>query len=267
MAFEAELRAAREAAMCGGAEVLRHYRAGTWTKGKPDGSPLTQADLDSEAAIREVLARAFPDDAIRGEESGDERSETGRLWIVDPLDGTRDFVARTDDFAVCVGLSINGKAMVGAIYHPTEDALYEAAAETGAWRMRAGSRTRLNVSDRSEPAQFRVGVSRFVVPENLTAFLDGAGLGEVHQIGACIKMLAVAEARLDATFCLHSRENEWDTCAIDILIREAGGQITDVDGEPFTYGRPDVRLRRGIVISNGARHAALCAQARPFFQP
>lgn len=263
--YEAEGKTAVAAALRGGAEVLRHYRAGAPAKDKADGSPLTQADLDSEAAIRATIAAAFPADAIRGEEGADERArDAGRLWIVDPLDGTRDFVARTGDFAVCVGFSVAGQAVAGAVFHPTADALYEASLDGGAWKTAAGARTRLAVSDRRG---LRVGVSRFVVPDNLAAFVAAAGFAEVHHVGACIKMLAVAEGALDATVCLHSRENEWDTCAMDILIREAGGAITDVDGQPFVYGRADVRHRRGIVISNGTDHAALCARAASFFQP
>ncbi len=268
MRFSAELDAARAAVLAAGQVIRRHYQAGPLAvDDKVDGSPVTRADLEANEVILGVLAERFPGDRVLSEESADDpaRLERSRVWIVDPLDGTRDFVARTGDFAVHVALAVEGRAAVAAVYQPVGDRLYTAIAGDGATVTTGGASRALAVSRCADPEAARIGVTRMAPSAALTRFLAETGAGaRAVTIGASIKMLALAEGTVDATVCLHGREKEWDTCAPGLIVTEAGGRVTDLDGVELRYNRADVRLSTGILMSNGLIHDALLARARPY---
>lgn len=262
-----ELAIAERAARAAGELVAAYYARGPIpVETKADHSPVTEADRAASARIVELLRAAYPDDWILSEEVPDDpaRLHRRRVWIVDPLDGTRDFVARTDQFSVHVGLAIDGIAVVGAVYQPVPAAMYAAAAGGGAWRTAGGERTRLRVSAASALAQVRVGTSRLNATGRLGRFLAETGLADrAVPMGASVKHMAMAEGALDACINLSPGEQEWDTCAPEVVIREAGGAFTDGDGRPFRYNRPDLGHHRGSLASNGACHAALVELLRP----
>jgi 3'(2'), 5'-bisphosphate nucleotidase len=266
----AELAAAREACLAAGAIIRRYYESGPITANlKADESPLTAADLAANDAILALLADRFPADAILSEESTDDlvRLERARVWIVDPLDGTRDFVARTGDFAVHVGLAVDGRPAVGAVYQPIGDRLFWATRGGGAFVRDRGGERRLEVSERTAIETARVGVTRLARTDNLSRFLADTGLeARARDIGASLKMMAVAEGRCEVSICLHGREKEWDTCAPELIVTEAGGRATDVDGQVFVYNRTTVAHARGILMTNGPLHAQLAALAQPYFE-
>jgi 3'(2'), 5'-bisphosphate nucleotidase len=266
--LSAELDAARAAAVAAGAVIRRHYDAGPLAvDDKIDGSPVTRADLEANEVILAVLADRFPGDAVLSEESADDpaRLNRSRLWIVDPLDGTRDFVARSGEFAVHVGLAIDGRAAAAAVYQPVGDRLYAAATGGGATVTSGGQTRALRVSQQRDPGAARIGVTRMAPSAALGRFLaETNAVARAVAIGASIKMLALAEGTVDATVCLHGREKEWDTCAPGLIVTEAGGQVTDLDGAELRYNRADVRLLRGILMSNRLVHDALLRQARPY---
>ena len=259
--LERELAIAEHAARAAGELVAMYYARGPIPiETKPDRSPVTEADREANARIIEVLRAAFPGDWILSEEVPDDpaRLDHRRVWIVDPLDGTRDFVARTGQFSVHVALTVDGAAVVGAVYQPVPAAMYAAAAGGGAWRTRGGERTRLRVSAVREVAALRVGTSRLNATSRLGRFLAQTGLdGRAVPMGASVKHMAITEGALDACINLSPGEQEWDTCAPEVVIREAGGELTDGDGLPFRYNRPDLGHHRGSVASNGACHATL----------
>ena len=262
-----ELAIAERAARAAGEVVAAHYARGPIAvETKADRSPVTEADRAASAAIAGVLREAFPGDWILSEEDADDlaRLERRRVWIVDPLDGTRDFIARTGQFSVHVALAEDGVAVVGAVYQPVPDAMYAAAAGGGAWRTRGGERVRLAVSQTRDLGALRIGTSRLNATSRLGQFLAAAGLdGRAVPMGASVKHMALAEGALDACVNLSPGEHEWDTCAPEVVIREAGGMFTDGDGRPFRYNRPDLGHHRGSLASNGACHDALLARLRP----
>jgi 3'(2'), 5'-bisphosphate nucleotidase len=268
--YSTEIRVACAAAEQAGNVLERFYEEGdVEEKRKEDDSPVTVADLEANRTLLEVLCRECPDDAILSEESTDdlERLERERVWIVDPLDGTRDFIARTGDFAVLVGLAVHGEPVVGAVYRPTDHTLWYAARGAGAWRRTAEGEQRLRVSSRSDFADLRVGVTRLAMHDNLQRALADTGLAaNTTQIGACIKMMAVASGEIDVSLCLHGREKEWDTCAPEVIVREAGGMVSDIDGIPFRYNKDDVYHRRGILMSNGHAHEELYTILGHYFE-
>lgn len=267
MDLSAELAIAERAAREAGELVAAAYARGPIAvETKADRSPVTAADREASARIVAVLRAAFPGDAILSEEEADDpaRLARRRVWIVDPLDGTRDFVARTGQFAVHVGLAIDGAAAVGAVYLPVAEAMYAAAIGGGAWRTCGGERTRLRVSAAARPAELRIGTSRLNATGRLGRFLAEAGLAaRAVPMGASVKHMALAEGALDACVNLSPGEQEWDTLAPEVVIREAGGMFTDGDGRPFRYNGRDLGHHRGSLASNGACHAALVALLRP----
>jgi 3'(2'), 5'-bisphosphate nucleotidase len=262
-----ELAIAEHAARAGGEVVAAHSARGPLAvEIKPDRSPVTAADRAAGAAIAAILREAFPGDWILSEEDADDlaRLDRRRVWIVDPLDGTRDFIARTGQFSVHVGLAVDGAAVVGAVYQPVSGALYAAAAGGGAWRTHGGERARIGVSRATDLGALRIGTSRLNAASRLGEFLGAAGLaGRAVPMGASVKHMALAEGALDACVNLSPGEQEWDTCAPEVVIREAGGAFTDGDGHPFRYNQRDLGHHRGSVASNGACHGALIALLRP----
>jgi len=270
--YARELDVAERAARLGGAAILRHYARGAAVRIeiKPDQSPVTEADLEANAAIVGLLRAAFPDDGILSEElpDGDERFGKRRVWIIDPLDGTRDFVARTDQFCVHVGLAVDGVAVVGAVFQPVAGRLYSARAGGGAHVDEGGGTppAALRVSRVADLADMRAGVSRLNATGRLGACLAATGLaGRAVPMGASVKYNAIARGELDLVINLSPVEMEWDTCAPEVVIREAGGQFTDGDGRPFRYNQRDTAHRRGSLASNGVIHGALLAELRPHF--
>jgi 3'(2'), 5'-bisphosphate nucleotidase len=260
--YGTELAAAERAALAAGEVIAAHYAKGEIAVDtKSDQSPVTQADRDANAVIVELLRAAFPDDTILSEELPDDLARLGRhrVWIVDPLDGTRDFVARTGQFSVHVALAVDGAAVVGAVYQPVAKVLYSAAAGGGAWRVEpdVDKRTRLHVSDVAAPQWSKIGTSRLNATSRISEFLAATGLRDnAVPMGASVKHMAVAAGELDAAINLSPGETEWDTCAPEVVIREAGGAFTDGDGAPFRYNQRDVNHYRGSLASNGVTHAA-----------
>jgi 3'(2'),5'-bisphosphate nucleotidase len=270
-AFERELAVAQEAARQAAAIIARHYAAAAGTfRSKDDGSPVTAADLEANAAITATLSAAFPEDALLCEEAPDDgsRLHRSRVWIVDPLDGTRDFLARTGDFTVNIGLVVDGRPVVTVVHQPGQGALYHAARGAGSFRQRDGASVRLGVSGTGALSQVRVGISRHNAPPALLRCLEAHDLvARTVRLGASSKYLALAAGELDALVTLTTGEKEWDTCAPELIVAEAGGLVTDVDGRPLAYNQRDIGRRRGIVASNGRCHAELLALVRPCMGP
>jgi 3'(2'), 5'-bisphosphate nucleotidase len=258
--------AAREA----GRVILRHYSEGpVAVDRKADDSPVTVADHEANDAIVSLLRATFPGDALLSEETPDDGARLGRsrVWIVDPLDGTRDFVARTGDFCVHVALAVDGVPCVGIVHHPLSDATYLAARGWGAVVDANNARTPLHVTATAAPADVLLGVSRLNVGAGLRKALTETGLDRrAVAMGASVKLMAVARGALDAVVSFTASESEWDTCAPEVIVREAGGAYTDLDGRPLGYNQADTARRRGTLVSNGACHRALLDLLRPHFQ-
>lgn len=267
MDLRVELETAERAALAAGELIAAYYAKGAIAVDtKADASPVTAADRDANAKILEILGAAFPSDALLSEEAPDDRARlaASRVWIIDPLDGTRDFVARTDQFAVHVGLAIDGEAVLGVVYQPVTRAMFSATRGQGAVRIAAGSRTPLRVSRATDLGSLRVGVSRLNIAPRLRDCLAGIGLANTVAMGASVKHTALAAGELDAVINLSAGEMEWDTCAPEVVIREAGGMVTDGDGAPFRYNGADLAHRRGSICSNGHVHAALVTAVAPY---
>ena len=265
--LDRELEVAVRAARAAGRVILEHYAdPELGARVKPDQSPVTVADEAADQLILGELRAACPGDAILSEESPDDpiRFSRSRLWIVDPLDGTRDFLAKTGDFSVLIGLAIDGKPVLGVAYQPTRDALYRAIKGGGAFLDTGGTTHRLTTSRRDSPSELRVGISRLNPDDGLGKVLAAAGLApRAVQMGASVKHLALARGDLDAVMNLSPGEMEWDTCAPEVILTEAGCKMTDGDGNPFKYNQRDLHRRRGSIASNGLCHGLMIRVMAP----
>jgi 3'(2'),5'-bisphosphate nucleotidase len=265
--LDRELEVARAAAREAGAAIMRFYgNAEVEVHSKPDLSPVTAADEAANVCLIETICGAFPEDGFLSEESPDDESRFGkqRVWIVDPLDGTRDFLAQTGDFCVLVGLAIDGAPVLGVAYLPVKDALYFACRGKGAFVEVDGTTRPLGASRAQLPSEVRVGISRLNPDEGLGKCLAAAGLAaRAVQMGASAKHMALARGEIDAVLNLSPAEMEWDTCAPEVVLTEAGCTVTDGDGRPFRYNQQDLHRRRGSVASNGKCHSLVLRVMAP----
>lgn len=266
------LQAAALAARAGGRAALPWYGAATATA-KHDASPVTAADHAANDAILEVLAREAPGWAVLSEESRDDPSRLAheRVWIVDPLDGTKEFLAQNGEFAVMVGLAAAGRAVLGAVYLAAVDQLYLAAEGEGAWLEAEGGRTRLVCPPAPAGAPLRLVGSRSHPDPLLVRMQTALGITDVKPSGSVgVKCGLIARGERDLYVHPVPYLKEWDTCAPEVVLREAGGTVTDCLGEPLAYNKPDPVQPHGILASGPAvdaptraRLAALYREALP----
>lgn len=243
-----ELRVAREAARAGGRAAMAHYGTAA-AETKAGGSPVTAADHAANDAILAVLRAEFPDDAILSEESRDSRERLGaeRVWIVDPLDGTKEFLARNGEFAVMVGLAVGGRAVVGAVYQPDPDLLFAAAEGAGA-RLETAEGSREIRCEACGADGLRLVGSRSHPDPLLERMREALGIDDVRPSGSVgVKCGLIARGERDLYVHPVPYLKEWDTCAPEVILREAGGDVTDCRGGPLRYNKPDPRQPHGIV--------------------
>jgi myo-inositol-1(or 4)-monophosphatase len=249
--LERELCLALDCAREACAIVLRHYRAGErgWEKSK--GNPVTQADLDADAAIRRRLAAAFPEDGLLTEEDEATTGTSGRTWIVDPLDGTHDFVERVPEFAVSIALvDASGEPCVGVIANPVSDIVVSAVRGGGTWRSGVRGAEPMHVTRGTKLAGAVAIASR---SETRRGDWDGfaSWFGSVRTMGSIAwKLAAVACAVGDLNVSVRPKHS-WDICAGDLLVREAGGVYLDRHGSPPRYAPADAPIPGGMVAGPG----------------
>lgn len=227
---------------------------------KDDHEPVTEADRAANAFLVAQLAQAFPQDGILAEESNDDltRLSRKRVWIVDPLDGTTEFIAHNGEFCVMVGLIENGRPVVGAIHHPATGATYGASAGGGAFVEELGERYPLQASTNSDLHGLRPLVSRSHHYPSVDTIVKALGTQKERAIGST-GLKSVVLARGEADFYIHpgAGTKEWDTCAPQILLEEAGGTMTDCWNRPLTYNQRDIARRYGVMASNTACQSSL----------
>lgn len=249
----AHLEVAVRAAVLGGRAAMVEYGSGIRHDIKDDDSPVTAADLSSNEIIKSTLAKTrIP---ILSEEDADipERIGAPTVWIVDPLDGTADFIDGTGEFTVMVALVSGNVPVLGVINQPTTGVTYAAEHGGGAWKSDGGRWNRIT-TEPAAVADCMAVVSRNHQTVEERSFLESLCLGDIRSVGSSLKVAHICEGRahIYATFTTHMKE--WDTAASHIIIHEAGGKMTDMLGNPLVYNRSDVFHRNGILATNGVVH-------------
>lgn len=239
-----------------GALALRLFRTElkTWTKGAT--SPVSEADIAVNDLIEERLRSATPDYGWLSEESADDTSRLHKplTWIVDPIDGTRAYLARQNDWSVSVALVENGSPLLGAVFAPASNEFFFATRGRGA--MLNDSRILASTGD-------TIDFSRIAGPKPLVERLQTLPPGEsLHpRIGSlALRLVRVGQGALDAAFAAGS-SRDWDLAAADLIVHEAGGEMTTLAGERLVYNSHDVR--HGLLVAAGhARHTHIVEHFR-----
>jgi 3'(2'), 5'-bisphosphate nucleotidase len=271
--FDRELRVACELARTAGAAILEHYEGPLNIKQKnydDDIEPVTQADTIANDLIVTGLNREFPDDGILAEESVDTQRRLGksRVWMVDPLDGTNGFIDGNGDFAVQIGLAEDGRCVLGVVYQPLTGVLYRAVRDAGTLIERPQFEPeRATVSETKKLSEMRLAASRSHRSPRMNQVIEQLGFeAEVQRGSVGIKIGLLIEQQCDVYIHLSPRTKQWDTCAPEVILTEAGGRISDLFGYPLNYNVPDVQNRNGLVASNGVSHDQIIETLAPLLK-
>ena len=232
-----ELMTLSDIAEAAGREILQVYRLGGDTWLKEDASPLTEADLRADRVIRAGLERHFPGMFILSEESSSSGPHSGQqFFLVDPLDGSKEFLKRNDEFTVNIAWVQNGQPVAGVVLAPALGEMFYAARGLGAWKKDAAGERAIVTSTNDAAQPLRVMGSRSHGGDKLTAWL--AGLPIVHSfmaVGSSLKFCRIAEGQADI-YPRFGPTSQWDTAAAQAVLEVAGGAVTDLQGAPLVYG-------------------------------
>ena len=232
---------------------LRRKGVRNWSK--PDGSEVTEADIQIDQLLKERLTSARPTYGWLSEETPDtpDRLAHDDVWIADPIDGTRAFIAGRDRWCVGAALIRRGRPVAAALYRPLVGEFYTATAGGGAFL----DSVPLHPSDSSDLAGAHIAGSRKALIALAAADIHGDANSDLPLL---LRLAYVAAGRIDGAVSIGKR-NDWDLAAGELLVLEAGGVVTGTDGKPYVYNRPEP-WQQGLVAAGAKRHAALIQHLR-----
>jgi 3'(2'), 5'-bisphosphate nucleotidase len=272
--FTRELQVAVELARAAGSVLLEHYYSPFLVEQKINAldelEEVTAADREANELIVSRLQAEFPDDGILAEESTDtdRRLEKDRVWLIDPMDGTKNFIARNGDFAVQIGLAIGGESVLGVVYQPVREVLYRAVRNGGAW-VESGDKpaARMSVSKQTKPGEMILASSLSHRSPRLERVVSAFGFkNETRRGSVGVKIGLIAERQADLYLHLSPSTKQWDTCGPEAILAEAGGRLTDLFGQPLRYNGLRIDNRNGIVATNGAAHEMVIRNLAPLLE-
>jgi 3'(2'), 5'-bisphosphate nucleotidase len=256
---------AREAATI----VNTFYIGSSEVRYKPGDEPVTEADRSANQHIVNRIRARFPRMAsCRKNRRTTWRAQSARVWIIDPLDGTKEFIARNGEFSIMIGLAVAGRPAMGVVQQPATGLLYAGAVGQGAFLYEDGERVELTVSDLAELRYMTMVSSRShrqQIVDRIRAQLNITRERVSGSVGLKVGLIS----RQLADLYIHPSPGckEWDLCAPHALLEAAGGRITDCWGNPLRYNKRDVRAHNGIIATNGVLHdqvvevvAAICEE-------
>ncbi len=246
-----ELEVARRLAREAGRLILEVYATDFDVVEKSGGQgPVTEADKRANSHIVAGLLDAFPGDDIIAEEStNDAHAPIGRRrWFVDPLDGTREFVAKNGEFAIHIGLAIDGRPQVGVVYRPVGDKLYAGIVGDGCELEADGVARRIAVTPPpDDPRDLRLVVSRSHLSKKSARLAEALGITQIRPMGSVgLKCGFIAEGAADLYLHASRGSSRWDSCAPEAVLRAAGGRLTALDGAPYRYDVPELGNSEGL---------------------
>ncbi|REJ79272.1 MAG: hypothetical protein DWQ47_00575 [Acidobacteria bacterium] len=270
--LENELNAAVSLAKEAGAAIMKIYDEGFEIEEKQItdsySEPVTVADKTASRIIVDGLAAQFKDDAILSEEEPDNverRLSSSRVWIIDPLDGTQGFTEKMGDFAVQIGLVIDGVPSVGVVFQPIGSRMFYASKGSGAFLSENGDEARaLTVSGKEDFKEMTIAVSRSHRSPKMNRIFEHYGFADEFRHGSVgLKIGFLARQMADIYIHLSPYTKFWDTAAPQVILEEAGGLLTDIFGEKIDYTLEDVRNHNGILSTNGVSKDAAVAHLKP----
>lgn len=240
-----------------GKAILEVYATDFDVQEKDDQSPLTQADLASHRMIMQGLAKLTPDIPVISEEAGlpdfDERARWNPYWLIDPLDGTKEFVKRNGEFTVNIALIEDHQAVFGVVHVPVRNSTYSGCRGVGAELRTNGEEPRPIGVARESATPVRVVGSRSHRGASLDQFLQNLGDFEMHPTGSSLKFCLIAEGAADVYPRL-GLTSEWDTAAAQAVVEQAGGVVLELDGNPLSYNNKSDILNPYFLVAGPMDH-------------
>lgn len=249
--FSEELKTAEKASREAGRIIMALYGKDYRVEEKGKGNPVTTADLEANRKIQEIIRGRYPEDGWLSEEDEDnqERLKVSRVWVVDPIDGTKEFIEGVPQFAVSLGLVVEGHPVLGVVYNPAQEEFYRAVKGCGAML----NDRPIHVSTQEKLQGSSLLVSRSEPRRRFRLFVDICRLEPVGSIA--YRLAKVAGGEGDATLTFRSI-HEWDICAGVMVVKEAGGRVVDGSGKDFVFNQKDA-VCRGMIASNKILTSAL----------
>ena len=244
------IKAAQEASNV----ILDIYQKDYNISTKTDNSPVTDADLESNKIINKILSNTKY--SILSEEDVDDQSRLSKdmIWIVDPLDGTSDFIDKTGEFTIMIALIQNKKPILGVIAWPTEKTLFVAQKNCGAFRYSNDKWDKISVTKIENLSKCRTIGSRHHLSDKEKEFIKKIGIKDFSSIGSSLKVGKISSGEAEVYITTTNKMKEWDTAASYCIITEAGGKMTDMLGNQLTYNNKNVYHQNGILVTNGFIH-------------
>lgn len=257
-----ELKIAMKAASAAGKAIMKLYQKKYEINYKSPNDPVTQADIVSEKTIIKELKK-FKYGLLSEETINKKRLKKETVWIIDPLDGTKDFIDKTNEFAVSIGLAEKGEPVLGVLYAPAIDIMYYAVKGEGAFIKKGKSKPKkIRVSKIKNFKKAKMFISRFHVQEKELLLSKKLKIKNLITHGSLLKVCKIAEGEGEININTSGKTNEWDVCASDIILREAGGKFTDMNGEEIKYNKENPANQNGYIASNSIFHNKLVEELK-----
>ena len=237
-----------------GEKIREIYETDFEVNKKDDDSPITKADLESNKILRAALEKTgIP---ILSEEDADDKTrlDSENVWIVDPLDGTQDFVNRTGEFTILVGLVENHIPIMGLVYLPIKRLLYFAEEGMGAFCYDLQKWQGISVREVRDLDACLALVSRHHLSGKEKKILEHLGITDTLTVGSTLKVMEISSGRADVDLTTTNKMSQWDSCASWCVISEAGGKMTDLLGNELVYNTYSIKHENGLLVTNGFTH-------------
>ena len=248
-----ELEIAKKAALLAGKAIMEVYESGDFgVEAKADDSPLTLADKAANRIIVDILRTEFPDYAILSEEEKDDlsRLDNDLCFVVDPLDGTREFIKRNGQFTVNIALSYRHRTVMGVIYVPVTGEMYFAAQGQGSFMEAEGRVTSIHVSaEQKDKSELNMVMSNSHGAAEMDVLIERYGISNHIKVGSSLKGCMIARGDADVYY-RYGPTMEWDTAAMQCIVEEAGGLLMQMDDTEMLYNRKDSLNAKGFYILN-----------------
>ncbi len=245
-----EIEVASHLAREAGRRIMLLYEKGVAVSYKGDNDPVTEADKEANSIIIEGLALHFPHDGIIAEESPLPLKPLGndRVWYVDPLDGTKEFIAHNGEFSIMIGMSLSGCSQLGVVYWPSHDQLFAGVTDREAWVEHHGKTFPLQAAQTKHPQTLTLVTSRSHRSPNLSKINQTLNIAAEHPMGSVgLKVGFITQGNADVYIEPGPFTKLWDACAPEAILRGAGGCFTDLHGNPIHYATNEWRNMHGLV--------------------
>ena len=263
--FSEEMNIAMAAARMAGDRVLKYYKENNFeTNHKEDESPITCADIESNRILMQELGRTGIPILSEEEKDFPDRTSQSKIWIIDPIDGTSDFVKHTDEFTIMIALIEDNQAKLGVIYGPVFDAIYVWEKGKGAYEFKQGKWKKFAVDSVDVISDVKVLCSRNNLTDMERNFFDFLKPKSITPKGSSFKAVGIALGIAELYLTFTDRIRQWDTAAYYGLVYEAGGKVTDLEGNPFVYNTENLFHAKGILITNGVLHDKIIEKIKEF---